>query len=380
MSGTKTDLIERLKPFQDCPATPAPTSTPGPAPAFAPSTLSSVPMEVTTNPTIVLPAHQGAPESGSSTSPVSPVPTEVPTHLQDVGRSEAPSDPWTVSPKWAGIVGSPPRGPVPEEKDRRLHEKERQIEELMRKLEQEQRLVEELKMQLEVEKRGQGGSTTDPTSAPSTPFAINSVPSVMNSNVVKLEGRVLSNCSTTATSIPNSILGPQALTNAPAVVKLEDVTVSSASQPQAQMMPQLQQQQPQAQLLTQIQPQSQPQGTASPQLVTQTQRVSQPQRSPNLRPQPQPQLHPRAQQAAPSLQQFFISHQGGMSRVLGHPQTLLTTTGQPQTLLTTTGQNRAQILVPVSLPSNATTIQLPTTTVSLQVCQDIDAMEILAKV
>uniref|UniRef100_W5ML78 Myocardin related transcription factor Bb n=1 Tax=Lepisosteus oculatus TaxID=7918 RepID=W5ML78_LEPOC len=44
---------------------------------------------------------------------------------------------------------------APSEKDRRLHEKERQIEELMRKLEQEQRLVEELKMQLEVEKRGQ---------------------------------------------------------------------------------------------------------------------------------------------------------------------------------------------------------------------------------
>nr|XP_015215616.1 PREDICTED: MKL/myocardin-like protein 2 [Lepisosteus oculatus] len=44
---------------------------------------------------------------------------------------------------------------VASEKDRRLHEKERQIEELMRKLEQEQRLVEELKMQLEVEKRGQ---------------------------------------------------------------------------------------------------------------------------------------------------------------------------------------------------------------------------------
>lgn len=41
------------------------------------------------------------------------------------------------------------------EKDQRLHEKERQIKELMRKLEQEQRLVEELKMQLEVEKRGQ---------------------------------------------------------------------------------------------------------------------------------------------------------------------------------------------------------------------------------
>ncbi|XP_017284775.1 myocardin-related transcription factor B [Kryptolebias marmoratus] len=41
------------------------------------------------------------------------------------------------------------------EKDQRLHEKERQIEELMKKLQQEQKLVEELKMQLEVEKRSQ---------------------------------------------------------------------------------------------------------------------------------------------------------------------------------------------------------------------------------
>lgn len=41
------------------------------------------------------------------------------------------------------------------EKDRKLQEKEKQIEELKRKLEQEQKLVEVLKMQLEVEKRGQ---------------------------------------------------------------------------------------------------------------------------------------------------------------------------------------------------------------------------------
>lgn len=40
------------------------------------------------------------------------------------------------------------------EKDQRLHEKERQIEELIRQLEREQKLVEELKMQLEAEKRG----------------------------------------------------------------------------------------------------------------------------------------------------------------------------------------------------------------------------------
>lgn len=234
---------------------------------------------------------------------------------------------------------------IPEEKDRRLHEKERQIEELMRKLEQEQRLVEELKMQLEVEKRGQGGCATDAasvspkvTSVPS----MNPVSNVLNSNVVKMEGTVLTNCSSTA--IPNTILGSQAFTSPlPTVVKLEDVTVSSGKPLQLQT---------QTQLITQIQPQAQPQVT-SPQLLPQSQR------SPKLQPQSQP--------AAPSLQQFFISHPGGVSQVLGQPQTLLTTSGQHQTLLTTTGQAGTQILLPVSLPSSATAIQLPSTTVSLQV-------------
>ncbi|XP_071755538.2 myocardin-related transcription factor B isoform X1 [Centroberyx gerrardi] len=343
VSGTKTDLIERLKPFQDSPSTPAPTS----APASAPPTLSSIPMEVTstnTAPAIFLPAQQVALESMGSTPPVSPVPIEPSILQQDLGMSEALCDLQMVISGRAGAGSSPLRPPhVPEEKDRRLHEKERQIEELMRKLEHEQRLVEELKMQLEVEKRGQGGPTTDPASVPSK---LTPVQTVLNSNMVKMEGRVLSNCSTTAASITNSLLGSQALTNhLPTMVKLEDVTVSAGKPLQLQH-------QHQAQLLSQIQAQAKPQATSSPQLV------SQPQRSPKLQAQ--------SQQAAPSLQQFFISHQGGVSQVLGQPQTLLAGPGQPQTLLTTTGQSGTQILLPVSLPSNATTIQLPTTTVSLQ--------------
>ncbi|KAM4623340.1 myocardin-related transcription factor B isoform 2-T2 [Polymixia lowei] len=335
VSGTKTDLIERLKPFQDTPSTPAPTPTPVLAPTSGSSTLSSVPMEVTTNTAaLLLPGQQGATESMSSTPPVSPVPNGPSIIQQDVGMSEALYDLRMVSPGRTGVGSSPMRlGQVPEEKDRRLHEKERQIEELMRKLEQEQRLVEELKMQLEVEKRSQGGPTANLASLAST---LTSVQTAMNSNLVKMEGRILSNCSSAAPSIPNSILGSQALTNPlPTMVKLEDVTVSSGkpTQPQTQR---------QVQLLSQIQ--SQPQGSSGPQLV------SQPQRSPKLQTQNQP------QQAAPSLQQFFISHQGGMSQVLGQSQTLLTTTGQPG----------AQILLPVPLPSSAATIQLPTTTVSLQ--------------
>ncbi|XP_018541012.1 myocardin-related transcription factor B isoform X1 [Lates calcarifer] len=324
VSGTKTDLIERLKPFQDNPST------------SAPATTTSIPMDVTTAttttaaPAIVLPVQQVAPENMSSTPPVSPSPADPSAFQHDVGMSEAPSEVQMVSSVSAGPQSSSvPSFQVPEEKDRRLHEKERQIEELMRKLEQEQKLVEELKMQLEVEKRG--GTAAD--SASLSPKLMNPAPTLLNSNVVKMEGTVLSNCSSATATIPNSVLS-QALTSPlPTVVKLEDVTVSAGKPIQLQT---------QTQLITQIQPQAQPQVTPSPQLLPQSQR------SPKLQTQPQP--------AATNLQQFFISHSGGVSQVLGQPQTLLTTTGQAGT----------QILLPVSLPSNATAIQLPNTTVSLQ--------------
>ncbi|XP_076025702.1 myocardin-related transcription factor B isoform X2 [Genypterus blacodes] len=308
VSGTKMDLIERLKPFQENRSTSSP----------APATLSSVPMETATipAPAMVLPSQQGAPESLFSTPPVSPLPTDPFTLQQDVGMCEAPSDLQTLNP--AG-----PRSPfqVPEEKDRRLHEKEQQIEELMRKLEQEQRLVETLKMQLEVEKRG---GTADPT------LAINSAPTLLNSNLVKMESSVMSNCS-------SSLLSSQALTGSlPTAVKLEDVTVSSGKPLQLQTR---------AQLMAQIQTQPQTRATVSPQPVSRSQR------SPKPKTQPQP--------AAPSMQQFFISHTGGVSQVLGQPQTLITTQAQPQTLLTTTRQAGTQILLPVSMPNNTATIQLP---------------------
>ncbi|TKS90072.1 MKL/myocardin-like protein 2 [Collichthys lucidus] len=331
VSGTKTDLIERLKPFQDNPSTSAPTTVSSPAT----TTLSSIPMEVTsttTTPAIVVPVQQVASESMNPTPPVSPNPTDPSAHQQDIGMSEGPSEAQTVSSGWAGQQPSPlPSFHVPEEKDRRLHEKERQIEELMRKLEQEQRLVEILKLQLDREKKaGTADSASVSPKLTSVP-AINPVSTVLNSNVVKMEGTVLSNCSSSTATIPNSILGSQTLSPLPTVVKLEDVTVSSGKPLQLQT---------QTQLITQIQPQV----TTSPQLLPQSQR------SPKLQTQPQP------QPAAPSLQQFFISHTGGVSQVLGQPQTLLTTTGQAGT----------QILLPVSLPNNATAIQLPSTTVSLQ--------------
>ncbi|XP_019719116.1 MKL/myocardin-like protein 2 isoform X2 [Hippocampus comes] len=284
VSGTKTDLIERLKPFQDLPSSSAPTTSPTPIP----TTLTAIPMAPT----------------GSSP-------------LSDLR--------------------------VPE-KDRRLHEKQRQIEELMRKLEQEQKLVEELKMQLEVEKRSQSSCTTNVPSVTSKlttgSCSISPVSTVLNANAVKPEKTVLTNCS--PVSFPNSMLGSQALTTPQqTMVKLEDVTLSSGKPIQLQ---------PQTRLLTQTQDQV----STSPQLLYHSQR------SPKLKTQPQ------SQPTTPNLQQFFISHPGGVSQVLGQPQTLLTTSGQTPTLLTTSGQTATQILLPVSLPNNATAIQLPSTTVSLQ--------------
>ncbi|XP_061080305.1 myocardin-related transcription factor B isoform X1 [Conger conger] len=92
ISGTKAELIERLRPFQD---------------------------------SLVAGSPQGAPQSTSPTPPPSVSPT--------------PSEP-----------------PGPGAEDEQLREKERQIQELKRRLQQERRRVEELRRELEgVERRGQ---------------------------------------------------------------------------------------------------------------------------------------------------------------------------------------------------------------------------------
>ncbi|XP_068610416.1 myocardin-related transcription factor B [Brachionichthys hirsutus] len=321
VSGTKTDLIEKLKPFQDSLGTSVPANIPD-----ATSTTFSVPMMVTsttTTPAIVLPVQQMALETVISTPPVSPIPTDSSTLKQDSSISEPPSETSVMSSGWAGPHASPVQHvQVKEEKDWRLHEKERQIEELMRKLEQEQKLVEALKMQLEVEKMaGTEGPASLAPKVSSGP-AVNAIPTVMNSNVVKMETEMLSNCATTSTKVHNSILSSQTHSFLPTVVKVENVTVSSGKSIQLQT---------QSQLNTQIQPQV----SSSPQLLPQSQR------SPRIQTQHQ------SLPTAPSLQQFLISHPSG---VLGQPQT----------------QAGTQILLPVSLPSNAATIQLPSTTVSLQ--------------
>ncbi|XP_046895125.1 myocardin-related transcription factor B isoform X2 [Hypomesus transpacificus] len=151
VSGTKTDLIERLKPYQEnWSAQPAST------------------MEVTAL------AETPQPANMSSTPPVSPVPSEVSSlSMEEAGTVDGRFRmPGTLSPACPASSGtSPHRAPLEDsfmetrtsEKDQRLHEKERQIEELIRKLEREQKLVEELKMQLEVEKKIQGALQPEPS-------------------------------------------------------------------------------------------------------------------------------------------------------------------------------------------------------------------------
>ncbi|KAK2833241.1 hypothetical protein Q5P01_017130 [Channa striata] len=152
VSGTKTDLIERLKLYQGT------TNN---------QTAAAVDIAAVT--------AASKPESKKLTPPVSPIASKVSSlGIEDSSMADSssakPSD--TLSPAHASLCLSSPRRDLQEdcstegrsheqdsEKDKRLHEKERQIEELMRKLEQEQRLVEELKMQLEVEKRSQQGDS-----------------------------------------------------------------------------------------------------------------------------------------------------------------------------------------------------------------------------
>lgn len=145
VSGTKTDLIERLKLYQET------------------SNLQAAAAAV--EKTVMEEAPQ--PENAKLSPPVSPIASRVSRlGIEDRGVADGPAQ-LAVTVVSAHTVGSaveesPTEKSSPKkdsEKDKRLHEKERQIEELMRKLEQEQRLVEELKMQLEVEKRSQHGDS-----------------------------------------------------------------------------------------------------------------------------------------------------------------------------------------------------------------------------
>ncbi|XP_028355623.1 myocardin-related transcription factor B isoform X3 [Physeter macrocephalus] len=207
VSGTKLDLIERLKPYQEMNSGGAATSG-----IVALSTSAIVP----SNPevTMALPVttlqnsvtSSGStfkgelPSAGSSNTahvdsvnsplPISPAPSEQSSlSAEDASVADTFTEIMTMMSPSQFLCSSPLRAASTEdslsptsstlstleldaaEKDRKLQEKEKQIEELKRKLEQEQKLVEVLKMQLEVEKRGQQRPLEPPpsTSAPPVP-------------------------------------------------------------------------------------------------------------------------------------------------------------------------------------------------------------------
>ncbi|XP_056143553.1 myocardin-related transcription factor B isoform X2 [Lampris incognitus] len=149
VSGTKTDLIERLKSYQE-----------------SANNQTAATMDSTAA------LRHSLSESIRLTPPMSPIASKVSSlGIEESSMVESQAS----SPVYASPIGNSPTGAQQEEsraeartseKDRRLHEKERQIEELMRKLEQEQRLVEELKMQLEVEKRSQQQGDSLPQPSP----------------------------------------------------------------------------------------------------------------------------------------------------------------------------------------------------------------------
>nr|XP_033819197.1 myocardin-related transcription factor B isoform X3 [Geotrypetes seraphini] len=190
VSGTKTDLIERLKPYQDChnnsattgnatatTASTVATSCAGeltvafPIAALNSSVIASLPMDTSS---VGSCSNLASRENSISPLPMSPAPSEQSSlSTDDTNMTDTFTEILTMMSPSQFMSNSPLRMNVNEdsmsgpggslssmeldvaEKDRKLQEKEKQIEELKRKLEQEQKLVEALKLQLEVEKRVQ---------------------------------------------------------------------------------------------------------------------------------------------------------------------------------------------------------------------------------
>ncbi|XP_050836216.1 myocardin-related transcription factor B isoform X3 [Serinus canaria] len=192
VSGTKTDLIERLKTYQDLNNNGVATSTSVTVTTSSGATGNTGEVTVafpvaTVNKPVVNTTSSFPPEKTStgpgskavntenisSPLPISPSPSEQSSlSTDDTSMADTFPEMTMMSPSQF-LSTSPLRASTNEdnqnrssgsistmefdvaEKDRKLQEKEKQIEELKRKLEQEQKLVEVLKMQLEVEKRGQ---------------------------------------------------------------------------------------------------------------------------------------------------------------------------------------------------------------------------------
>ncbi|XP_064218557.1 myocardin-related transcription factor B isoform X4 [Aotus nancymaae] len=274
VSGTKPDLIERLKPYQEV------NSSSLAAGGIVTVSSSAI---VTSNPevTVALPVttlHNTVtssvstlkaelPSTGTSNAarvenvhsplPISPSPSEQSSlSTDDTNMADTFTEIMTMMSPSQFLCSSPLRMTNNEdslsptsstlsnleldaaEKDRKLQEKEKQIEELKRKLEQEQKLVEVLKMQLEVEKRGQQQRPLEPQ--PSAPgHSVNKSDQKHSSlgSSIKDEAS-LPDCSSSRQPIPvasHSVgqpvsTGGQTLVARKAVVIKQEVPVAQAEQ------------------------------------------------------------------------------------------------------------------------------------------------------
>nr|KAF6355526.1 myocardin related transcription factor B [Myotis myotis] len=277
VSGTKPNLIERLKPYQEM------NSNGAAADGIVAVSTSAV---VTTSPevTMAVPVptlHNCVTSSGSplkaelppagtsnvihvenvnSPLPISPSPSEQSSlSTEDTNMADTFTEIMTMMSPSQFLCSSPLRVTSNEdslsptsstlstleldaaEKDRKLQEKEKQIEELKRKLEQEQKLVEVLKMQLEVEKRGQQQQRRPLDPQPSAPAHSVSQSEQKQGSVgssVKDETS-LTNCSSPRQPVPGAShsvgqpvsAGGQTLVAKKAVVIKQEVPVAQAEQP-----------------------------------------------------------------------------------------------------------------------------------------------------
>ncbi|XP_054457288.1 myocardin isoform X3 [Anoplopoma fimbria] len=197
VSGTKTALIERLRPFKD--------SNSGSSPSGS-SDITTVTFPVT--PTGSLSSYQSPSSSSalsqggyypypstSSSPPISPASSELslsgslPDSFSDVPMSSPTQFALQPSPAQLGMEDGLGGGGLrageggdgeEAEKDKMLVEKQKVIEELTWKLHQEQRQVEELRMQLHKRKRCYGATQdTVPPQSPCTTMHHQQTPAMM---------------------------------------------------------------------------------------------------------------------------------------------------------------------------------------------------------
>ncbi|NWR69594.1 MKL2 protein, partial [Centropus unirufus] len=329
VSGTKTDLIERLKPFQDLNNNGVAASSTVPVTTSAGATANTAEVTVAFPvATLNKPAANAIPsfppekpstgpgckvvntENISSPLPVSPSPSEQSSlSTDDTSMADTFTEIMTMMSPSQFLCTSPLRANMSDdnqnrssgsvsamefdvaEKDRKLQEKEKQIEELKRKLEQEQKLVEVLKMQLEVEKRGQ----QQQAQAPGNSAALEQ----KQLNTAVKDENALPDCSSTSPAVPvaSHSLGQSVYTSGQTPVAKKAVVIK----------------------------------------------------------QEIPVAKAEAQNA---ISQFYVNPQR-------QPQTAVV--AQPPALLTT--QGTAQLLLPLSIqgPNSAAAVQLPVGNIKLQV-------------